>query len=31
MTDIGLAARLGRITLPTLVVWDQADRIVDPG
>lgn len=31
MADPGLAARLGGITAPTLVIWGEADRIVTPG
>jgi pimeloyl-ACP methyl ester carboxylesterase len=30
MTDPGLAARLAGISVPTLVVWGESDRIVDP-
>lgn len=30
MTDPALLGRLGGITVPTLVVWGAADRIVDP-
>jgi pimeloyl-ACP methyl ester carboxylesterase len=30
MTDPGLAQRLSSIAVPTLVVWGDADRIVDP-
>ena len=30
MTDATLRARLHEITTPTLVVWGEADRIVDP-
>ncbi|MFB8275143.1 alpha/beta fold hydrolase [Nocardia colli] len=30
MTDPALLARLPEITLPTLVIWGEADRIVDP-
>lgn len=30
MTDPTLAARLGGITAPTLVIWGEADRIVTP-
>jgi pimeloyl-ACP methyl ester carboxylesterase len=30
MTDPGLAARLAGITVPTLVVWGEADRMVTP-
>ncbi|MFC4453683.1 alpha/beta hydrolase [Deinococcus sonorensis] len=30
MVDPGLPARLPGITLPTLVVWGEADRITDP-
>ena len=30
MTDRTLAARLGAVTTPTLVVWGEADRIADP-
>ena len=30
MTDPGLRARLGQVTVPTLVVWGDSDRIVDP-
>jgi pimeloyl-ACP methyl ester carboxylesterase len=30
MTDPALGARLGTIDAPTLVVWGEADRIVDP-
>jgi pimeloyl-ACP methyl ester carboxylesterase len=31
MADPALAARLGGITAPTLVIWGEADRIVTPG
>src|SRR6204780_5633065 len=31
LTDPGLGARLGQITVPTLVVWGDSDRIADPG
>lgn len=31
MTDPTLLARLAEIAVPTLVVWGEADRIVDPG
>jgi pimeloyl-ACP methyl ester carboxylesterase len=30
MTDPGLIARVAQITVPTLVVWGDSDRIVDP-
>lgn len=30
MTDPGLAARLAAVTVPTLVLWGESDRIVDP-
>jgi pimeloyl-ACP methyl ester carboxylesterase len=30
MSDPGLAARLGGVTAPTLVLWGEADRIADP-
>jgi pimeloyl-ACP methyl ester carboxylesterase len=30
MADPGLRARLGRVSVPTLVVWGDSDRIVDP-
>ncbi|HTC69437.1 MAG TPA: alpha/beta fold hydrolase, partial [Acidothermaceae bacterium] len=30
MTDAGLAARLATLELPTLVLWGDSDRIVDP-
>jgi pimeloyl-ACP methyl ester carboxylesterase len=30
MTDPGLGARLAAVDSPTLVVWGEADRIVDP-
>ncbi len=30
MTDPGLSARLAAVSAPTLVVWGEADRIVDP-
>ena len=30
MTDPTLADRLGRVTVPTLVLWGQSDRVVDP-
>jgi pimeloyl-ACP methyl ester carboxylesterase len=30
MTDPGLRARLARIAVPTLVIWGDSDRIVDP-
>jgi pimeloyl-ACP methyl ester carboxylesterase len=30
MADPGLAARLSGITVPTLVLWGDSDRIVDP-
>jgi pimeloyl-ACP methyl ester carboxylesterase len=30
MTDPGLAARLGAVTVPTLVVWGDSDGIADP-
>jgi pimeloyl-ACP methyl ester carboxylesterase len=30
MTDPGLRARLGQVSVPTLVVWGDSDRIVDP-
>ena len=30
MTDPTLAARLGAVTTPALVVWGEADRIADP-
>jgi pimeloyl-ACP methyl ester carboxylesterase len=30
MTDPGLAARLAGISVPTLVLWGEADRIADP-
>jgi pimeloyl-ACP methyl ester carboxylesterase len=30
MTHAGLAPRLGEITVPALVVWGEADQIVDP-
>ena len=30
MADPGLRARLGQVTVPTLVVWGDSDRIVDP-
>lgn len=30
MTDPSLAARLAEITVPSLVVWGESDRIVDP-
>ncbi len=30
MTDPTLAARLARVTVPTLVLWGQSDRVVDP-
>ena len=31
MADPGLSIRLGQITLPTLVLWGDSDRIADPG
>jgi pimeloyl-ACP methyl ester carboxylesterase len=31
MADPGLASRLAGITVPTLVVWGEADRMVTPG
>jgi pimeloyl-ACP methyl ester carboxylesterase len=31
MADLGLRARLAAIACPTLVIWGEADRIVDPG
>jgi pimeloyl-ACP methyl ester carboxylesterase len=30
MTDPGLAARLAGLTLPTLVVWGESDRMITP-
>jgi pimeloyl-ACP methyl ester carboxylesterase len=30
MTDPGLRARLGQVSVPTLVLWGDSDRIVDP-
>jgi pimeloyl-ACP methyl ester carboxylesterase len=30
MTDPTLAARLASVTVPTLVLWGQSDRVVDP-
>jgi pimeloyl-ACP methyl ester carboxylesterase len=30
MTDPTLAARLAEVTVPTLVLWGQSDRVVDP-
>jgi pimeloyl-ACP methyl ester carboxylesterase len=30
MTDPTLAGRLARVTVPTLVLWGQSDRVVDP-
>jgi pimeloyl-ACP methyl ester carboxylesterase len=30
MADPGLRARLGQVSVPTLVVWGDSDRIVDP-
>jgi pimeloyl-ACP methyl ester carboxylesterase len=30
MADPGLAARLAGITVPTLVVWGEADRMTTP-
>ena len=30
MNDAGLAGRLAGVTKPTLVVWGDSDRIVDP-
>ena len=30
MTDPGLAARLAQLTMPTLVVWGEADRMFTP-
>lgn len=30
MTDPTLAGRLGKVSVPALVVWGEADRIVDP-
>lgn len=30
MADPGLAARLAAVTVPTLVLWGQSDRIVEP-
>jgi pimeloyl-ACP methyl ester carboxylesterase len=30
MNDPGLGARLGQISVPTLVVWGDSDRIADP-
>lgn len=30
MTDPTLADRLARVTVPTLVLWGQSDRVVDP-
>jgi pimeloyl-ACP methyl ester carboxylesterase len=30
MADPGLRARLGQVTVPTLVIWGDSDRIVDP-
>lgn len=30
MTDPTLAARLAAVTVPTLVLWGQSDRVVDP-
>jgi pimeloyl-ACP methyl ester carboxylesterase len=31
MADASLAGRLGGLTVPTLVIWGEADRIVTPG
>ena len=31
MHDPGLAARLGRVEIPVLVLWGDSDRIVTPG
>jgi pimeloyl-ACP methyl ester carboxylesterase len=31
MADPGLHGRLAAIACPTLVIWGEADRIVDPG
>ena len=31
MADPGLRGRLGQISVPTLVLWGDSDRIVDPG
>ena len=30
MADPGLRARLGQVSVPTLVIWGDSDRIVDP-
>lgn len=30
MTDPGLAARLATLEIPTLILWGESDRIVDP-
>jgi pimeloyl-ACP methyl ester carboxylesterase len=30
MADPGLAARLAQLTMPTLVVWGEADRMFTP-
>ena len=30
MTDPTLVARLGAITVPTLVLWGESDRVADP-
>jgi pimeloyl-ACP methyl ester carboxylesterase len=31
MADPGLRGRLGQMSVPTLVLWGDSDRIVDPG
>jgi pimeloyl-ACP methyl ester carboxylesterase len=31
MADPSLAVRLGGLSVPTLVIWGEADRIVTPG